>query len=77
MKWYVRGSEPLFDYLEWHPHFAWRPVQIGNQKYWLCTVMRRAIWHGDNMELQKDAINRVIDTCRYDAWEYAEPEYRG
>jgi hypothetical protein len=25
----------------WHPHFAWRPVEVGDKKVWLEWVERR------------------------------------
>jgi hypothetical protein len=28
----------------WHKWFAWHPVTIDNQKFWLCVVYRRRQW---------------------------------
>ena len=45
---------------EWHPWFAWYPVQAGDYRYWLCYVVRR----GSN--LTGDHLDGYIN------WEYDE-----
>lgn len=39
MKWLV--EKPALTI--WHKHFTWTPVEIGEYRYWLCFVMRKAI----------------------------------
>jgi hypothetical protein len=44
MRW---KSPPKIDYFEWHPWFAWRPVETEcNTWVWLERVMRRHVFDG-------------------------------
>lgn len=79
MKW-RHVKPPPFDYTEWHPYFAWSPVKIGDYKYWLCTVMRRAHAPGalgeDLSKARRDQINESIHRYKcWDHWEYQEACY--
>jgi len=77
MKWRIT-KKPIPDYLDWHTWFAWKPVRIGDYKYWLCYVSRKAKWNTVyntdlNVEIKdKDAVNRIIHHCGCRDWEYKE-----
>lgn len=43
MKWHKESRETyVARVFKWHSWFAWFPVQIGEERYWLTTVERKA-----------------------------------
>lgn len=48
MKWRSESvQECVARISQWHRWFAWYPVRIGSEIYWLETVERRRDWHYD------------------------------
>ena len=46
MRWRIVTPEEKVAKLEkWHRWFAWRPVIIGDYKYWLVSIYRRGEYH--------------------------------
>lgn len=71
MKWRINPKEPI-DYTKPHLFFAWKPVVIGDYKYWLCFLYRQAKFHYD-VELKRQEF--VIKHTKNYRWIYSEPIY--